>query len=116
MMEVFEKVDWDNVDYQKIVGSYVPLPDGRKQYVELSMLHWSWIDFCEKEAETTIEELVAPVVQTLEEENEPPETWDETFQFVLSAGILAFAKAWIKDSTGRIPAPLFAIVEEETKT
>lgn len=110
-MEVFEKVNWEAIDDEKIVGSYVPLPDGRKQYVELSMLCWYWLHFCEKHADMPVSEFVEGTIQTLKEVGEPEESWDEAFQFGLTVAILTFAKGWVRATTGEIPLPLFPELE-----
>lgn len=110
-MEVFERINWDTVDHAKIVGSYVPLPDGRKQYVELTMLCWYWLDFCEKHADMAVSEFVAETLKTLDEVEVPAEEWDESFQFGMTVGIMTFAKGWVRDTTGEIPLPLFPELE-----
>jgi hypothetical protein len=112
-MEVFEKVNWDTIDDKKIVGSYVPLPDGRKQYVELSMLCWYWLDFCEKHADMPVSEFVEDTIKTLNEVGIPAEEWDESFQLGMTVVIMTFAKGWVRDTTGEIPLPLFSELENK---
>lgn len=101
-MEVFEKVDWGRVDNDRIVGSYIPMPDGSKHYIEMSMLHWYICDFYVTKAEGRLEDIAREVQDILDEPGASPTgekglSFDECFQHYL----ISFAKTWIKDTTGR---------------
>ena len=92
-MRFFEKVDWDTVDYDKVVGHQVPLPDGSQHFIEMDMLHWYWVEFMQEQGET-IEDVIAEALDILTEE--PDTDLDE----LIKTGILAWGREWVRITEG----------------
>lgn len=98
-LDVFEKVNWANIDDNKIVGSNFPMPDGSKHYIEMSMLHWYWAHFIIEKTELKLEQVAQDALDVIAQAGVPPEEGE--FDDLIRIGLMSFGKAWVKSTTGR---------------
>lgn len=100
-MESIIKLNWDTVDYDKLHTDYITMPDGTKRLIEMSMLHWYWVQFMEKEGFTPLTGVIQDTIEILAEGLGPDEDYDEEFDHLLRTGILAWGRNWIHVSEGK---------------
>lgn len=93
-MSAIEKVDWDTVDFDLVVGDYIEMPDGTQHYIEMTMLHWYWLDFMGQQ-EVSVQEAVKMA------ENVLKDCPDANFDDVLRLGLLAWGREWTLQTEGR---------------
>lgn len=98
-LEDFKDVDWDTVDNDKVVGNYIPMPDGSLHYIEMSMLHWYWAYFYVVELKSGLEYFArnALEVKAANKSGEEGLSFDE----LVRHGLMVFGKQWVKETTGR---------------
>lgn len=98
-LEDFKDVDWGSPDFDdnKVVGNYLPLPDGTPHYIEMSMLHWYWAWFMVNKADEKLENLTKDILEVIDGAAIDPEEFDD----LLRLGLMTFGKRWVKNTTGR---------------
>jgi hypothetical protein len=97
-MQAIEKVNWDAVDYDKIIGDYLPMPDGSQHYIEMDMLHWYTLDFMSKQRPDAPAKLVKDTLKLLVD---APDVEEGEFDDLLKIGIMAWGREWIRQTEGR---------------
>lgn len=97
-MQAIENVNWDTVDYDKVIGDYLPMPDGSKHYIEMDMLYWYTLDFMIKQRPDA---LTTSIRITLDLLRENPDAGDDYFDELFKIGIMAWGREWIRQTEGR---------------
>ncbi|QCI63956.1 hypothetical protein [Phreatobacter stygius] len=97
-MKAIEKVDWETVDFDKVVGDYVPLPDGSQHYIEMDMLHWHVLLFIAERGEP-LEDVAQDALNVIADT--PGTNFEEHFDELFKAGIMAFGRQWVLLTTGK---------------
>jgi hypothetical protein len=94
-MNAILKVNWDTVDYDKAVADTIDMPDGTQRVIEMTMLHWYIVSFMTEHGHTALSELIADVVEEL---NEDPEAdFEEEFDDLLRLAIMTWGRTWIEN-------------------
>jgi hypothetical protein len=93
-MEAISKVDWDTVDYDKIIGDYLIFAGGTRHYIEMDMLHWYWLQFMLRKGQT-VDNIARHAREVMAEC--PGSDFDE----LVRAGILAYGREWVRLTEGR---------------
>lgn len=100
-MDAIQKVNWDTVDFKKTLGDYIEMPDGSKRYIEMTMLHWYWLDFMITKNGQTTARVAQHALDVLNETPELHDNFDEEFAELFRVGIMAYGRNWVKITEGR---------------
>ncbi len=104
-MDALENFDWKRLEQadvrlellDKIVGSYIPMPDGSQHYVEIPMYAWYWLrrmHTSESEFKSFAQETLDAIAEAdLETESQyTGDEWNAEFQHVYQTLIMAKAR------------------------